>query len=268
MANAFVYRADPPCELVTAVELTGVGRAAALMRQQVELGLSVGSSGRLWRTPDLVADLSRTAVEDGFAAVQAELGAMAGPGSLPPKIGLPAPALAGISDTGTFADGLAGLVAAGALYLQFDGAGYVAVGDTAALAADVALLTALPAVEGLVTGIDLGRAAALAVGKAEAILAAIKTRRVTLTFGADDDFALLKLIPDDVLVVLGLIDPDRSETNDAILERIDAAAAVIDSDRLALTATRGFCGPGEVSKQVASLGQVADVSTMFWGFAM
>jgi hypothetical protein len=67
--------------------------------------------------------------------------------------------------------------------------------------------------------------------------------------------------------VLGLIARTGTQDNEAILSRIDEAAEAIDSDRLALTIA-GNAPAGDLAEQSRALRRLADVSIMFWGFAV
>jgi len=90
--------------------------------------------------------------------------------------------------------------------------------------------------------------------------------------GPGEDFGLLRLVPKDKLVVLGLVGATNPalEDIDALMTRIDHAAKLIDGDNLALSPATGFVAGGEVSEsdQARKLELVAEVATRWWGFAM
>jgi 5-methyltetrahydropteroyltriglutamate--homocysteine methyltransferase len=82
----------------------------------------------------------------------------------------------------------------------------------------------------------------------------------------------LRLLPDDVVVVLGLLTTKRSELEDraTVRARIDDAAQTIGLDRLALSTQCGFasdaCG-NEITPQAqrAKLELVVDLAGEVWG---
>ena len=82
----------------------------------------------------------------------------------------------------------------------------------------------------------------------------------------------LRQVPEDRVVVLGLISSKRSrlESKDEVKKRIEAAAAYIPMDRLALSPQCGFASTLEgnlltAADQKAKLRLVAEVAAEVWG---
>ncbi len=85
------------------------------------------------------------------------------------------------------------------------------------------------------------------------------------------DFAPLAEVPDDKIVVLGLVSTksDKLETPDSLVARIDEAARYVPRDRLALSTQCGFASvldgnPIQWATQAAKLKLVADVARRVW----
>jgi hypothetical protein len=91
--------------------------------------------------------------------------------------------------------------------------------------------------------------------------------RYVFAIGPQDDMGKLAALSDDAMVVLGLIDPAGGDSADVILSRIDAAAEILDQDRLALTVRGGLAGQS-AGTEARVLRQLADISVQFWGFAI
>ena len=102
----------------------------------------------------------------------------------------------------------------------------------------------------------------------------IHVDRVLLEY--DDDrsggFEPLRLLPEDVVVVLGLLTTKRSmiEQADTLRRRIDEAADVVGLDRLALSKQCGFASDAEGNAitpdaQRAKLALVVDLAAEVWG---
>ena len=85
------------------------------------------------------------------------------------------------------------------------------------------------------------------------------------------DFAPLKFVPPDKMVVLGLVSSKSPELEpvDDLRRRIDDAAAYIDLDQLCLSPQCGFAStvagnPVTVDDQKAKLGLVVEVAERVW----
>lgn len=109
---------------------------------------------------------------------------------------------------------------------------------------------------------------------ADVLFPEIRVDRLLLEY--DDDrsggFGPLRLLDDDVLVVLGLLTTKRSalEDRDSLHDRIDEAAALVGLDRLALSTQCGFASDAEGNAitpeaQRAKLALVVDLAGEVWG---
>jgi 5-methyltetrahydropteroyltriglutamate--homocysteine methyltransferase len=109
---------------------------------------------------------------------------------------------------------------------------------------------------------------------ADVLFPEIRVDRLLLEY--DDDrsggFEPLRLLDDDVLVVLGLLTTKRSELEDrdAVRARIDEAAAIVGLDRLALSTQCGFASDAEGNAitpeaQRDKLALVVDLAGDVWG---
>lgn len=106
------------------------------------------------------------------------------------------------------------------------------------------------------------------------ILHGLKLDRFLVDVGSDPDvdFGFLSLFPEQVQIVLGLIDTRASLPGpDDLVERIDRAAQVVDTDRFALSPRHGFAlEPGEDpatlwSRQRQVLDLVLEAYSRAWG---
>jgi hypothetical protein len=233
MANSFTYRADPPAVLS--------GSPAELAKAQADAGVAAASLGRI-ATP---------------AELRAELALLRAATALPLKVALPS----GL-DASAGAD-MEALIEGGARIVEIDGRGLAP--RKPAARSDGALLKALSRPEGLATAVHLGSLSRWSDEGLAILVADLHADRYVFDVAEGDSFGALAGLGDGHIAVLGLIGRDAARDKDAILARLDAAAEVLDSDRLALTIAGDKAGG---MQQAAALRQLADVSTMFWGFAM
>ena len=109
---------------------------------------------------------------------------------------------------------------------------------------------------------------------APSLFGELRVDRVLLEY--DDDraggFDALRLLPDDVTAVLGLLTTKRSamESRDDLRARIADAASVLPLDRLALSTQCGFASDGDGNDitedaQWAKLALVAELAEEVWG---
>ena len=84
-------------------------------------------------------------------------------------------------------------------------------------------------------------------------------------------FDALRSAPEDKLIVLGLISTKRPmlESHESVLERVEAAARVVDLDRLALSTQCGFASVAKGNDlgedvQEQKLRLVAEVASEVW----
>jgi 5-methyltetrahydropteroyltriglutamate--homocysteine methyltransferase len=109
---------------------------------------------------------------------------------------------------------------------------------------------------------------------ADALFPEIRVDRVLLEY--DDDrsggFGPLRLLADDVTVVLGLLTTKRSALEDraTLRARVDEAAALVGLDRLALSTQCGFASDARGNEitpeaQRAKLALVVDLAGEVWG---
>jgi len=85
-------------------------------------------------------------------------------------------------------------------------------------------------------------------------------------------FAPLRFVPDDKIVVLGLVTTKTAplETKDTLKRRIDEAARYIDLDRLCLSPQCGFSSTHHGNKiteadEIAKLRLIVEVAAEVWG---
>lgn len=108
---------------------------------------------------------------------------------------------------------------------------------------------------------------------AERLFNELPVERFYISFGDNDSFAPLRLLPQGKMVVLGLVSPTVSQDTEKLLARIDEAAKVTDVDNLALGTSDGFpdaapAGQAWDANIRRKLDQVGDLATRCWGFAM
>jgi hypothetical protein len=253
MADDFVYRADPPGRLA------GAGDIAARARLQEQAGLNVVTPGE-----PVTADEIRRGPHEATGRLSAELALLRSAVSAPVKLCLPLPGTLNLDPM--LLQGLIGnLIDEGATILQLDGAAYADPDLDAGN--DGFTLMGLPRPEGFRLAIDMGPLAAWEADRLSDVAGELAADRYVFAIAEDDDLGKLAAVPEDALVVLGVVDPQGGQTDDAILSLIDAAVEVVDQDRLALTVRGGFDGQ-DAETQAKVLRQVADVSVQFWGFAM
>jgi hypothetical protein len=253
MADTFVYRADPPGSLATG------GDIAARSGMQAAAGLDLVTPG----TP-VTADEIRRGPHEATQRLSAELAVLRAAVATPVKLCLPLPGLVNLDPM--LLQGLLGnLIDEGARVLQLDGAGYADPGTDPGN--DGFTLMGLPRPEGFRLAVDMGTLGDWTAARLAEVAGELAADRYVFAIDPADDLAMLAALPDPAMAVLGVVDPAGADAADDILARIDAAAAVLDQDRLALTVRGGLAGqPDAVQARV--LRQVADVSVQFWGFAM
>ena len=109
---------------------------------------------------------------------------------------------------------------------------------------------------------------------AEPIFRGISAHRLLLEYddARSGSFAPLARVPDDRMVVLGLISTKRPELEDAevIVRRINEAARYVGADRLALSPQCGFStsiigNELSVEDEKAKLRLVAEAARRVWG---
>jgi 5-methyltetrahydropteroyltriglutamate--homocysteine methyltransferase len=185
---------------------------------------------------------------------------------------------------------VAALAAAGAAHVQLDAPHYSYIATIQPDAADPAatLADAVRRDQEVFDGIDVVSALHVCRGNnrsryvgsdpydafADVLFPEIHVDRVLLEY--DDDrsggFAPLRLLPDDVTVVLGLLTTKRSPLEDraTLRARIDEAAGLVGLDRLALSTQCGFASDAEgnaitPAAQRAKLELVVDLAGEVWG---
>jgi 5-methyltetrahydropteroyltriglutamate--homocysteine methyltransferase len=148
------------------------------------------------------------------------------------------------------------------------------------IAADNAILDAAHA-GGALTGVHLcrgnGMGAWLSTGGYDVIaekVFALHADRLLLEYDTDraGTFGPLRSVPEDKIVVLGLVSTKRSEleNRDELRRRIDAAAKFVPLERLAISPQCGFASdfrgnPISVDDQWRKLELVASVANDTWG---
>jgi len=185
---------------------------------------------------------------------------------------------------------VAALAAAGAAHVQLDAPhySYIATIQPDADDPDATLREAVRRDQEVFDGIDVVSALHVCRGNnrsryvgsdpydafADVLFPEIRVDRVLLEY--DDDrsggFEPLRLLPEDVTVVLGLLTTKRSPLEDrAVLRaRIDEAAALIGLERLALSTQCGFASDARGNEitpeaQRAKLALVVDLAGEVWG---
>jgi hypothetical protein len=235
MANIFVYRSDPPAALA--------GTIADIAAMQAEWELEAASLGRIGAPAALKADA--TALR--LATTQ------------PLKVSIPS----GLGAAAT-AD-IDALTEIGARIVEIDGRKLSPRTETARH--DGTLLASLNRPRGTVTAVHLGPLSRWSEEGLAALAADLRADRYGFDVADGDTFEALAGLPGESIAVLGLITRTGTQDNEAILSRIDEAAEAIDSDRLALTIA-GNAPAGDLAEQSKALRRLADVSIMFWGFAV
>jgi 5-methyltetrahydropteroyltriglutamate--homocysteine methyltransferase len=312
MANEYTYRADhvgsllPPPALVEARErherreigtdgLKAAENAAvkSMVEMQRSAGVAVTTDGGFRHTELATGDATflRTLTRR------------------PIKVAVPAarrreanePTARALDRAGIVRKEIEALIAAGVDYIQLDAPGYAALFDFQQRAAlqgqgidpDTRLDELLKLDASVLSGVerpDNVRIAAYidpgsdsAVWRsldgyealAERLLTELPVDRFLLPFhGASAiDFELLRLVPKDKIVVLGLLSAASPalEDVDTMMAQIDLAAKFLDGDNLALSPATGFAAVGgqmSAGDQRRKLELIADVATRWWGFAM
>ena len=109
---------------------------------------------------------------------------------------------------------------------------------------------------------------------AEPIFKGIRAHRLLLEYddARSGSFAPLAFIPDDRMVVLGLISTKRGSLEDSefLAERVEEAATYIDKDRLATSPQCGFStsivgNDLSIDEEKAKLRLVAETAATIWG---
>jgi methionine synthase II (cobalamin-independent) len=279
--------ANAPAAQRQALIESAIGRAVALQR---DLGLNIVSDGEMRRSGPTSAleDAApgRLEVEDEEQRLRRLLHS-AGGASVPIKITLPAPSAVPAPLIGAWRRAIEALIAAGVNCIQLQSTGYAralaepgaAVAFEALLAADASALEDLEHPEGVRVAFYLGRGTAARVGLfdtahavfAHKLLATLAVERFVLDVDHDatGGFSALEHVPAGTSVALGLISTrtPQLEERDAILDRLDAAAAHLDGDFLALCPQSGFAESAlSEDEQRRKLELVVSVSTRYWGF--
>jgi 5-methyltetrahydropteroyltriglutamate--homocysteine methyltransferase len=270
-----------------AVEDAAIKRAVALQR---ELGLSIVTDGE-FRRSDTVALFSDAAgahrkVEVEVRFLQTLLGHSPEKSGVPFKISLPAPSTLPAPMGGDVRREAQGLLSAGVTYVQLQSTAYSrALAESAAaeledmIAADIAALEGLIRPAGACLALYVGRGSAPRVGLfdeahasfAEQLFATMPVDRFVLD--VDDEpsagFSGLRHVPLGKAVALGLVSArtPQLEVRDAILDRLDEAAAHFDGSRLAVCPQSGFANSGlSEDDQRRKLELIVGISTRYWGF--
>ncbi len=306
MANPGMYRADHVGSLLLPRELeqlrsnpamgdagrqeledAAIKRAVALQR---EIGLNIVSDGEFRRDnpacmlADAAAGRPRIHQEVGF--LQSLLGSSAA-SRVPFKITLPAPSTLPGEMAGRLRGAVQALITEGVNYIQIQSTGYsrclaqpaAAAELDAMIAADIAALDGLARPADVRLALYVGRGAAARAGLFDAANAPFAERLFStmpvdrLVLEVDDDpsggFSVLRHVPKSKAVALGLVSTriDKLDDRDAILDRLDEAAAHIDGANLALCPQSGFADSGlSEDDQRRRLELIVSVSTRFWGF--
>ncbi|MDE1147955.1 MAG: hypothetical protein PW843_15245 [Azospirillaceae bacterium] len=253
---AQAWATNPGAQLADLADEAVVG----VLKQQRDSWISVVTDGELRRRPGTAPD------------VVAEARFLTGHTDLAAKIRVPREAGRGGEPGAIVAPGiLPALLDLSVRYIQLDGAAYGPLihqaGRQALLAQGVdpdrrleglldrdrAALRGVEDVTGVKVAVCLHDVADLTAAPfqqgldfvaAEKVLHGLAADRFLFDCGrdADDDFAFLGLAPAHVDLVLGLIDGQATHLPDPdeLVARIDAAAAVVDTDRLSLSPRHGL----------------------------
>jgi 5-methyltetrahydropteroyltriglutamate--homocysteine methyltransferase len=303
MANDYTYRADhvggllPPPALVEArakyvrgeIARSGLQEAEnaavkSALDMQRSSGIAVATDGGFRRAEATAIPL------DGNRLATIEGAPLRAATRRPIKVAVPA---ARRSDTSEPLDRalaraavvrkeIEALIAAGVDYIQLDAPGYLLDPQKLdeLLELDTAALSGVQRPDNvrIAAYIDLGIEGAHSISGhealAERLFAELPADRFLLPYDGTGaiDFAPLRLVPKDKIVVLGLVSATASalEDVDKLLGQIDLAAKSIDGDNLALSPVNGFAAGSEMSEaaQRRKLELVVDVATRWWGFAM
>jgi len=97
--------------------------------------------------------------------------------------------------------------------------------------------------------------------------------RVSVEYPADEQGRFpIELLRPDTVVALGIVDVSGSapEPHEALLDRVDKAATVVNIDNIALSTNGAFCaaGPLNAREQRGRLQQVEIVARFYWGNEM
>lgn len=253
MADLYVYRAEPPAELA------GTGDIQALVKAQIEAGLNIVTPGAPVQPEEI-----RTDPHGALARLSADLkAAQDAAGGEPVKIAMPLPDSLNLDPM--LLGGLIGnLITEGAKIIEFDGRPYADPETDASN--DGFTLSGLQRPEGFRIAIRMGRLADWSAERIATVAEELQADRYGFEIGADDDLSKLGSIPEEAMIVLGLVDPSGGQADNGVLSIIDRIAEAIDQERLAIT-TRGGFAEGQEDTQAQVLRQTADISTQFWGFA-
>lgn len=253
MADLFLYRADP------VGQLAGSGDQAALGKQMYDLGMTAATPGNPLTPEEYKADPVAAITRLG-----SELAALKEVSDLPVKLHLPL--TAGLHVDPMLVSGpLADLIEAGASILQFEGSSCVSAEVDAST--DGFMLAGLPHPEGYRTAVELGALSNWNAERLAEVTEELAADRYIISIKAGDDLNLLKAFPEDCQIVLAAVRADGESRNDDLLALLDDVCEVVDQERASLTADGGF-KEGQESLQAKVLSQVAEVSVMFWGFAV
>lgn len=248
MADEFFYRAEPPATLAG-------DDMVALAKLQEQCGMSAASTGKPLEIDEMMAE-----PHDAIDRLAADL-AKAKEGLIPVKLSLPLPGIHKLDPM--LLGGLIGnLITDGVMILEFDGRPLtdpaLDVGD------DGFTLAGLMRPEGFRLSIHMGSLADWTGERLAEVTEELAADRYVFDCAPGDDFNLLTALPDDSLVVLGLVDAAGDIDVDSVLDTLDAVDEILGQDRMALTAN-GPIQDEAVQKKV--LTEIADISVRFFGFA-
>lgn len=254
MSDDFVYRADPPAQLNV------VGSLGEFATSQNITGLNIATNG----TPVLEDEIKKSP-DDAVDRLLGEMKQMTEALEAPIKVCLPLPNPVRL-DPMLMAGLFGNLVDAGAKILELDGAAY-GLNPELDPSNDGFTLMGLPRPEGFRLAIHMGALSAWDADRLAEVSEELAADRYVFAIDAGDDMSALTRLPKESMAILGFVDPAGGQSNDDILDMIDAAAEIMPLERLALTAKAGFT-PEQADNQSAVLKQLIDVSVMFWGFAV
>jgi|TARA_A100001391_G_scaffold202437_2_gene192012 hypothetical protein len=250
MADLFVYRAEPPASLAGNDIVT-------LVKAQAVAGLNVVTPGAPVQ-PDAIKADPHGALTDLSAALKTALAA----GDSPVKIAMPLPDSLGLDPM--LLGGLIGnLITEGARIIEFDARPYIDPDSDASN--DGFTLGGLQRPDGFRIGMQMGALTGWPAERIATVAEELQADRYTFAIAQGDDLSKLSSVPEQAMIVLGLVDPDGGSSDADVLALIDAAAEIVDQDRLALTTSAAIT---DADAQERVLRQVADISTQFWGFAI
>jgi 5-methyltetrahydropteroyltriglutamate--homocysteine methyltransferase len=180
-------------------------------------------------------------------------------------------------------DEIEAIIARGVRYIQIDNPGYAGLltGSGSTLDLDEAIeidsLAVTPADKPFNVRIGMCpivRADRADIGVAEKLFAGVPVDRWSLPFdkGTEAEVALLRAVPADKDVCLGIVDPTIAELEDidTIMDRMDVAGAIRDLEDVAVSPSAGFSPVAGgntigVEDQWRKLTHVETIARMCWG---